>query len=349
MARSAADPAADPAPNKGEVKHSYQDVLLNNVPQTETCKVRSLNVSSCVVEPVVRVDLDPEEEALLDEEGECGPETAAPEGQGRKKRKVEEKTSWLSARTHRRLQDAILFETEECRVCGLHLPEKRLKVHIRQHYVQNYCKCGLRRLSRDGLLDHLRDRRGDPAHSRDVIECDQDSFQELKTSMGWGDSVEFPPCVPTLAGPGRAMLADTRMKIQKRRQEREVRFKQQETREVSRKKEKVAERIKRESPRVTTSPPRTKDRHSEVPVIRVRRLTTLEEEPTESRSRVQTCPLPSTTGDPSQENDWMWNCMKAAATLETEADQLEDKVAALRRRAKSFRDMAKRWRPTPRE
>ena len=85
-------------------------------------------------------------------------------------------------------------------------------------------------------------------------------------------------------------------------------------------------------------------------MIRVRRLA-LPEEPTTSRSKVQTQPLEEPTDvlttAQTQENEWMWSCLSAAASLEAEADQLVDKVAALRRKANTFRELSKKWRQAP--
>ena len=80
-------------------------------------------------------------------------------------------------------------------------------------------------------------------------------------------------------------------------------------------------------------------------MIRVRHLDLTEEvEPESSRLPTEDAKTVTT----QQENEWMWACMKAAATLDTEADQLEEKVTTLRRRAANFRGLAKKWRlPQP--
>ena len=242
----------------------------------------------------------------------------------------------MSARTVRKLQEAIIFETETCRVCALHLPEKRLKVHVRQHYVHNYCRCGERKHSRDSMRDHIRKYAGRPEHSTDVIECDEENFPALKKLMKWDNTVTFPECRPTLLGPGWPAQADARSTVEAKKKE---------------KRERVADRLGSQVARVTTSPPATSLPPSEAPVIRVRRLALPEEETPMSNSKVSTAPLevPTSQVPTTLENQWMWACLSTAATIDAEADQLEDKVAALRRKAASFRELAKKWRRTPEE
>ena len=342
-----AGPARAPAPTEGKVSKTYRDALVYNLTKPEPCRVRSLNIASSFVEPQVDLTLSREEEEFWDRETTEGQDTResrdrkAKRGSGKeeprldKRARTGEAKPWLSARTLRKLQEAILFDEEECSVCAIRLPLKRLKVHVRQHYIHNYCKCGERKHSRDSMLDHIKKYTGQPSHSTEVIECDQENFLALREHMGWDDSTTFPECRPTLLGPGRTLEADTRLKIDARRKER---------------RERVADRLGSQRPRITTSPPANRQAASPAPVIRVRRLA-LPEEPTTSRSKVQTQPLEEPTDvlttAQTQENEWMWSCLSAAASLEAEADQLADKVAALRRKANTFRELSKKWRQAP--
>lgn len=257
---------------------------------------------------------------------DSGPDKKAKKGEGK---------FWLGARTLKRLHRAIDFERMECSVCALRLTtEKRLKVHVRQHYIHNFCRCGARRHSRDSMLDHIRDHKGQPGHSTEVIECDADNFPALKKLMEWDGSVTFPECRPTLVGPRWKTATDTRAKIETRKKER---------------RERVADRLGKQTPRITTSPPASRSPTSEAPVIRVRRLALPEVDCPDSNSRVESHPLeePTSSVPTTTENEWMWACYSSAATLEAEADQLEEKVSALRKKAATFRGLATNWRKMP--
>ena len=105
--------------------------------------------------------------------------------------------------------------------------------------------------------------------------------------------------------------------------------------------EREADRPPKHLPRTTTSPLAKKSQHPDIPVIRVRRLDLAEEVEPE---RPHHPPEAAETVTTQQENEWMWACMKVAATLDTEAGQLEEKVATLRRRAATFKGLAKKWR-----
>ena len=138
------------------------------------------------------------------------------------------------------------------------------------------------------------------------------------------------------------MVAEIRLKINARRKEREEKARSHENEKAGRKRE--VDRPPKHLPRTTTFPPAKRSQHPDLPVIRVRRLDLAEEMEHESSIHP---PEAAKTVTTQQENERMWACIKAAATLDTEADQLE-KVATLRRIAATFRGLAKKWRvPQP--
>ena len=109
-----------------------------------------------------------------------------------------QRTSWLSEETRRALSSAIVGPNRDrCRYCNFKGTDERVKVHVEQHFLKHFCKCGLGEVSRDTMLEHVKKHRGNPEHGG-LHKVDKATYDEFSRSMGWRDPPYYSECAPTL-------------------------------------------------------------------------------------------------------------------------------------------------------
>ena len=204
MARAAASCSRSPAvvpPTtvSGDLgnRRSYRDVLMGLNPVSTSLS----DVTNCT--PVVERSTEMEEgEIELDYSGD----TDVEEEPRRKVLRVElekmatgpGRTNWMTEGTRTALTRAIVGPNrDQCRYCNFRGTTKRVRYHIEQHFLRHFCKCGMGKISRDTMLEHVKKNRGNPDHGV-LHKVDRATYEEFTQSMGWDDPPYFAECRPTL-------------------------------------------------------------------------------------------------------------------------------------------------------
>ena len=183
---------------------SYRDVLVSGRP----IEVKSLRLPTPVVggEPLELEDngpsldeTEPGEITGNTEEDQMAESQLCVELE-RLKQPYEPRTRWLSQDTQDALTRAIVGPNRDrCRHCAFQGSDKRTKVHVAQHFLRQFCRCGTNRPSRDVMLAHRNRHLGNPAHGK-IHEVDRETYPKFAKEMGWKNPPPFERCVPTLGG-----------------------------------------------------------------------------------------------------------------------------------------------------
>ena len=147
---------------------------------------------------------------------------------------------WLSDTTRLALSRAIIGPNrDQCRHCDFLGESRRVRIHVRQHFTRNYCRCGFHSASRDTVVEHVKKRGSShgPVH-----EVDRATYQEFARAMGWTDVPAFPECRPIL---GNAYPTDARRRIEERLEIRGLRLEPPRKRQASVKSSRVEVQTKR--------------------------------------------------------------------------------------------------------
>jgi hypothetical protein len=314
--------------------------------KSPTMRVRCIRLPSPVVGPEP-LETRAQEELESEPSSSSSSSDSAAEEETSPRRKVTRRTSprkapaaakprlwWHSRRTAKLLSRGIVgVRGDECRYCGLKNNQRRLRVHLKQHFLKNFCPCGYSRTSRDTVVDHQRRRGRVPSHGGSeghIFEVDKASYPDFVKFMGWKEPPEFGSCQPTLA-PGRTSRSASSSD-----------FPEGRSRETSRRQD---------------SPPRKQARASSAPreeaVEGIQcRLKTTRPEPVvdltsgpSSQSKqaepVEKVVMATQTTNPPESNqagDRRLDGLKTIATLRLHASQLEGTAAALRLQADELED-----------
>ena len=227
------------------VRKSYKDVVLANLPiEVKSCKLSSLLVGEAPLEledGELGIDDDITEEEPS--EGPPQPQKKIAQVKLKKLRQPEEpRTRWLSPQTCEDLTKAIVGPgRQKCLYCNYEGPTKRLKVHVEQHFMRQFCRCGANKISRDVMLAHGKRHASNPDHGR-IHRVDEDTYPEFAREMGWRHPPTFQGCTPTLGG--RSVIQDARHLLKRKRDEdvlqvKSLRFEPPKKREAKRRHERL--------------------------------------------------------------------------------------------------------------
>jgi hypothetical protein len=237
-----------------------------------------------------------------------------------------ERLKWISPQTRGALGQAICREQEVCTLCDREGTLKRLRVHVRQHFLRCYCPCGYGRLSRDSIGDHQRRMGRTPAHGGsqgDIYESDAQMFPQMAEYLGWKDPSPFEACLPvrdpSLRQRGRPTYrpnADARARI----------------RELKRKSI-PATSTRQEIEEVTSAPP-SKQR---APPVTAPESTISQKPHAEEETRVAATPGTASTS----QTELQAQMAIGVALLRSQADQLEVQAKMLRHQAEVWERCSK--------
>ena len=123
------------------------------------------------------------------------------------------KECWITEETQALITISLVGAMRNtCRICGLEgSSTKRTRVHIKQHYVRNFCSCGYNTVSRDSVLGH---NKKCCLSNKIVYQVDCESYQAFCAAMNWRNPPEYKPCVPTKLGAGDESATDHMMNRQ---------------------------------------------------------------------------------------------------------------------------------------
>jgi hypothetical protein len=107
---------------------------------------------------------------------------------------------WITETTNNLISQTLALKEDgmaECRTCAFTGTKKRTRIHIKQHYVWQFCRCKFYHISRDAVRNHQQqcDNPGGP------FEVDQETFPAFLEAMNWTDPPTWTPCQPTRIGP----------------------------------------------------------------------------------------------------------------------------------------------------
>ena len=109
---------------------------------------------------------------------------------------------WLTEDTRYKVAEAISGRYRDtCKYCDLRAPTRRLRVHVRQHFIRCFCPCGFNRVSRHSVGDHQRRNGRSSLHGGTdgkIYEVDKESYPAFCTAIDWEDPEPFQECVPNL-------------------------------------------------------------------------------------------------------------------------------------------------------
>ena len=186
---------------------SYRDVLVGPKP-TRTSQPEAKSISCIVGNELEDGEVALDYEADTDVEISDDRESREREDQRRRELRVElsrvkhrpPRTVWICDGTRMALTRAMVGpDRTECRLCNYKGTTKRLRVHVRQHFMRQFCRCGTHSISRDTMLIHKSKNEGRPGHG-DIHEVDRATYREFGESMGWTNPPYFGECTPTLGG-----------------------------------------------------------------------------------------------------------------------------------------------------
>jgi hypothetical protein len=92
-----------------------------------------------------------------------------------------------------------------CTICNWRGAYRRVRVHVKQHFVRYACPCGLTRVSRDSVFDHQnsKHRGAEAGHGQipgEIFEVDEPTFPEFSARHDWAGPTTFPQMPPTTTG-----------------------------------------------------------------------------------------------------------------------------------------------------
>ena len=109
---------------------------------------------------------------------------------------------WLTEETRHKVAEGIVGQYRDtCKYCKLTAPTRRLRIHVRQHFIRYYCPCGFNRVSRDSVGDHQRKNSRGSLHGGTIgktYEVDKASYPALCRAMEWEEPEPFQDCTPNL-------------------------------------------------------------------------------------------------------------------------------------------------------
>jgi hypothetical protein len=107
---------------------------------------------------------------------------------------------WISPTTEAAINNNLILREEnaECRICMFSGTKKRTRIHVKQHFLWQFCSCGYRHISRDAIKKHQQQNN----HPDNPYEVNQDIFESFLAHMQWANPPTWMPCIPTKTGPG---------------------------------------------------------------------------------------------------------------------------------------------------
>jgi transposase InsO family protein len=103
-----------------------------------------------------------------------------------------------------------------CTICGYSASaQRKIKIHVRQHYTKVFCPCGYGSSSRDTVGYHQRSKNRSCLHGgpeKVCYEVEESLFPALKNKLKWGNDVVFGSLIPTLDGWGERRKTTPKLK-----------------------------------------------------------------------------------------------------------------------------------------
>ena len=115
---------------------------------------------------------------------------------------------WVTRQTKDLVERAVV-NGRTCGLCQYETSKRRIRIHIRQHYVMHFCQCGYQNVSRDQVAEHQKTtkRAGHTRANCSVYMVSESQFPAFKKFMKWPSSKSFGQLLP-------AKISQSKVKIE---------------------------------------------------------------------------------------------------------------------------------------